>query len=527
MKKIILSVLALVLTLVSFAQDSKRSGYIAKSSIYKFDESKTNLPMQGYYILKNGTETEAIIAYQKPEFLVGDFAASSSLVICKSLTGKPMDVFNPDSEPNFKAFIKKEDLKAFFIDGHLYANIDKVGWRIVLNEGAIHDYIKVEKTTRNGKDYYVHFKRKQWFQDEPFGSALASISKDNHVAMLEKVPPTVSASSVGKFKKILADYNANLISLNEAEVRYNLCFDNNSEMLIDYILGPNGLTQKMGNEAAADQAAKDKSAADKKKYDDDMAAQQNAGQNAHQASKQDPFKGRTTTVSASVASVKPEVKVKKEKFLARINRIKADGNKVGVVVRCSNINVNPKSHTMFSNQKAQFVKGSYGPIVGIDSIGAIAVEEFNNGFGTDVFELVDMKDIPYTEDGNGGKADDWWTTKYKMIIFYTYNPYYTAFVQTTGDSTNVKKEFKAQMYVKSSTFIMAAEDGQKKLKSAGTPPKAASYSSEPYLGDPSTKIYMIQDLKPLIKPLTDEQIVDQLLKNQSNYNAKFIKKNNK
>jgi len=525
MKNTFVSVLLLIFAFSTFAQKSKRPGYVAQSTTFKFDESKTNMPMQGYYILNDGTEIEAVIAYRKPEFFVGDFAAGASLLIGKELTGKPMDPFNPDSEPNFKEFIAKDDLKAFFIDGHLYANIDKVGWRIVLTEGAIHDFLKVVKVTRNGKDSYVVFKRKQWFQDEPIGSALSTISQADHLAMIEKTPPTVAWGKTSE--AIVADYKASKISLNEAEVRYNIWFNENSEMQIDYILGENGLTKKVGNAEAKMQAEKDKFAADKKKNDEDLNAQNYANQNAKTAMKQDPFKGRTTTVDLSVASANPEVKIKREKLDARIQRIKADGNKVGVVVLCSNIEVNPQSHTLFSNQKAQFVRGSYKPIEGIEQIGVKAVEEFNNGFGTDVFELVDMKKIPYKVNDKGDKEDNWWPTKYKLIIFYKYTPYYVAYVQTTGESPNEKTEFKGQMFVKSFVYMETPEEGQSRMKTVGRPPKSASYTSTPYLGDASTKVYMIQELKTLVNPLEDDQIMEHLLKFQSEENARFIKKNTK
>jgi hypothetical protein len=525
MKKLILSIITITVAFFAVAQNTKRPGYVAQSSVYKFDQSKTNMPMQGYYILKDGTEVEAIIAYRKPEFFVGDFAAGASLLIGKELTGKPMDPFNPDSEPNFKEFIDKNELKAFFIDGHMYANIEKVGWRIVLTEGAIHDFIKVVKVTRNGKDSYVVFKRKQWFQDEPIGSALSTISQEDHLAMIEKTPPTVA---MGKTPEaIVADYKANKIPLYEAEVQYNIWFNENSEMQIDYILGENGLTQKGGDDEAKIQAEKDKFEADKKKNDDHLNAQNEANQNAEKAKEQDPFKGRTMTIDPSVASAKPELKVKREKFAARIKRIKADGNKVGVVVLCSNTEVNPKSHKIFSNQKAQFVRGSYKPIEGIESIGITAVEEFNNGFGTDVFELVDMKKIPYKDNDKGEKEDNWWPTKYKLIIFYTYNPYYVAYVQTTGESPNEKAEFKGQMFVKSFVYMETPLEGETKMKTVGKPPKSVAYFSEPYLGDASTKVYMIQELKALVNPLEDDKIMEHLLKYQSEENARFIKKNSK
>jgi len=525
MKKLLLSIFTIMVAFTCIAQDLKMPGYVAASRTYKFDESKTNVPMKGYYILKDGTEKEANIAYQKPEFLIGDFAAAASLLICKELTGKPMDVFNPDNEPNFKEFIKKDELKAFFINGHLYANIKNIGWRILLNEGAIHSFISVVKVKTGGGIKYVNFKQTQWFQDTPYGSALSSISKDKQVAMLEKIPPTVQK---GKSPQSIVDgYRASKYSLADAVIKYNMWFNDNSEMQIDYILGQDGLTQKERNSAATAQASKDKADADKKAYDDDMKAQNDANQNAVQAPKQDHYKGRTTTVNPSVASAKPEVKVKKQKFLGRINRIKADGNKVGVVVQCTNVEVNPKSHTYFASQKTQLVRGSYRPIAGIEEVGTTTVADLNKGFGTDVFELVDMKDIPYKDDGNGGKMDDWWATKYKMVLFIKHNAYYTAFIHSTGEAPDVKKEFKGQMYVKSTPWLMAAEDGQKKLKSAGKPPVTGSYSSDLYIADESTKVYTIQDLKALVNPATDEEIVKHLLNLNSSNIAKFIKKNNK
>ncbi len=525
MKKIVLSIVALTFVVASFAQTPKRPGYVAKSFNYKFKEDKVGIPMKGYYVEKNGNEVEAIIAYERPEFFIGDFAAGASLYICKELTDKPVNLFNPD-DTNHKEYIKKQNIKAFFIDGHLYANIAKVGWRIVLNEGAIHSFIQVVKMQNTDNVYYVHFKRTQWFEDEPYGSALGTISNKNLEKMIEKTPVDIEKGA--NPSGIIAGYRTGKYSLYEAEVRYNIWYDkHNAIQPIDYILGEDGLTEKEGDAIAAEKAEQDRIAAKQKAAEDDLKAQNEANQNATHAPKQDYFGGRTTTVAAAYASVKPEVKVKREKFKARIDRIKANGNKVGIVVLCSNIEVNPKSHTIFSNQKTQFVRGSYKPIKDIETIGVKTVEQFNQGFGTNVFELVDFKNIPYKDNGKGGKMDDWWATKYKLIIYLKYNPYYTAYVQTTGDSTNVKKEFKAQMFVKSLSFMEAAVDGQDKMKTVGKPPKIGSYSSEPYLADASTKVMMIQDLKPLINPWTDEQIVEHLLKAQLGYNAKFIKKFNK
>ncbi|MCF6241712.1 MAG: hypothetical protein L3J74_10250 [Bacteroidales bacterium] len=530
MKQIIIYIaFALLIVIFSspvlFAQKLKRPGYVAKSSNYEFKENKVGMPMKGYYIEKNGNEVEAIIAYSKPEYFVGDFAPAVSLYICKELTDKKVNLFNPD-DPNHKEYVEKKDIKAFFIDGHLYANIPAVGWRIVLNEGAIHNFIQVVKMQKADKVFYINFKRTQWFKDEPYGTALGPISTKNLEKMIEKVPFDIEKGADPS--EIIAGYRAGKYSLYEAEVMYNIWYDkHNAIQPIDYILGEDGLTKKEGDKLAAEKAEQDRIAAKQKAAEDDLKAQNEANQNATYAPKQDYFAGRTTTVDAAYASAKPEIKVKKEKFKARINRIKNDGNKVAIVVLCSNIEVNPKSHTFFSNQKPQFVRGSYKPIKGIELIGTKSAEQFNKGFGTDVFEFIDLRNIPYKLNGEGKKIDNWWATKYKLIIYLKYNPYYTAYVQTTGDSTQLKKEFKAQMFVKSISYMESAVDGVYKMKTVGKPPKIASYSSEPYLAASSTKVMMIQDLKPLINPWTDEQIVEHLLKTQFGYNTKFIKKFNK
>src|SRR5690606_23481691 len=54
-----------------------------------------------------------------------------------------------------------------------------------------------------------------------------------------------------------------------------------------------------------------------------------AADEAHFAPKIGWFANRPTKVDPSIASVKPEEPVKKESFVDRLNRIKADGNKVG------------------------------------------------------------------------------------------------------------------------------------------------------------------------------------------------------
>ena len=239
MKTLFISLIFLFIWGTNFSQQTKRPGYVASKFTYKADKSKFNMPMQGYYILKNGTEVKAVIANSKPEFFVGDFAASSSLYICKSVTGTAVNIFNPD-DPNHKEYITKDQIKAFYVNGYLYANLPNVGWRIVLTEGAIHTYIDVKKVEIGNNISYPSFRYTQWLDGHSSGSLMSGISDEELLKMLKKTPPLVRAGASPQ--SIVDGYEAKQYALYEAENKYNIWYDNNSEAAIDYILGVDGLT---------------------------------------------------------------------------------------------------------------------------------------------------------------------------------------------------------------------------------------------------------------------------------------------
>ena len=198
-----------------------------KSSKY-YKHEQTNMPLQGYYVTKGGELVSAVIAYQKPEFLIGDFASASSLFICKEANGKKVDVLNPDSEPNFKEYINKGQIQAFFVGGQLYANINKVGWRIVTSEGSIHTFINMVKFTSNNKTSYQTFEQTQKMDGTAFGSILKGPSTNVLLDLMEDCPEIAQKLKDGTYSQF------------EAIVRYNYWYDLNYPDKVKYIPAPLG-----------------------------------------------------------------------------------------------------------------------------------------------------------------------------------------------------------------------------------------------------------------------------------------------
>ena len=489
-----------------FARPGYEAVFFAKNQLDEsskyYDHSKTDMPLQGYYIKNDGSKIEAVIAYQKPEFLVGDLASSFSLYLCKSANGKVVDVLNSNLEPNFKAYIKKDQIKAFFVGDQLFANYPGVGWRIVIDEGAIHSFANIFKMENKDGIYYTAWKQTQKLNDEPLGSIMASPSTNVLLDMLEDSP------------EIIQSYKAGEITLYEAEVTYNIQFESKKPGVVDYILGIDYGAERKAELASANEAIVRQK---------DVT---NAAEEAHRAPRIDPFDGRPTSASAAVASAKPEVAVKKESFKDLLNRIKADGNKVGILVTSKNLVINPGTGSTEGTTKAQ-VMGSYGPLEGIDKIAKTTAADLNAGFGIDVFEAVDYSQIPVKE-GKYGKMDDWWSTKYKVIFIYELEPNYTA-IYKVANSETLEREYQAKMHVHGDVIVMSAEEIKPdKLKYVTSSPKRwGSYNSEKFVGPAETEFLTIQQLKAAINPPSDEVVVDAIIESQKEALAKFVKKKSK
>jgi hypothetical protein len=167
-----------------------------------------------------------------------------------------------------------------------------------------------------------------------------------------------------------------------------------------------------------------------KKTSDELKAERDLNQ-------QKIFGNRTTTPSPENASAKDNVPVKKETFAAKLNRIKADGNKVGVILYLEPVRVNPPDA---SGNTTGGGLTDYAKVVGEymdESLNAAAQEfvtELNRELETTDIELIDIQKVPY-RDSKFGKLDDWWASKYKVVFAYSLDPRIRASNEEIGGKT--------------------------------------------------------------------------------------------
>lgn len=162
------------------------------------------------------------------------------------------------------------------------------------------------------------------------------------------------------------------------------------------------------------------------------------------------FEGRSTTVSPELASAKDNVPVKKESFGSKMNRIIADGNKVGVVLDLKPVRVNPTPPQTGTVALTAYVSvpGEYMDESLLEA-GEQLVAELNAAYGVTNFELIDINQIPYREIkvlGTPSKINDYWSTKYKVVFAYTLDPQIRVTQESSGDYA-AQLDFRASMMV--------------------------------------------------------------------------------
>jgi hypothetical protein len=471
-----------------------RPGYETKSSLY-YNEDLADKPLPGYYVLKDGRKVDAIIGYQRPQFIMG---LSTALFIAKEANNQKIDALNANQDPNFKEWVKYDDLKAFFVANQLFARNSDGNFAVIIDEGAIHTSGGLQMISQEQQLFKI-YPITQKLNGEKFGSMYNGITKDQAISLVDDAPG------------IAEELESDGIDIYEAFTRYNIWYEDNHPGEVEYIFGKDyGVSGRYSSGGTTNTEA---SAAEKA-----MVA---SIAKANLAPRVDPFEGRSTDVDPSIASAKPEVTVKKESFTARVQRIKADGNKVGILVRSSNLLINPKP--LGDGLNPAMVKGSYGPLTGLGVLARATADRLNESFGTDVFEVVDYQKIPY-KDGKYGKYDDWWSTKYKIVILYDLTPFYNAFYRT--NTSNGELEYVAYERVNSELILMAAEEEKPdKLRYViGSPRSMGSFISEDYIGPKETDFDIIQELKAAINPPSDDEIIKLLIENQKEPLAKLIKK---
>lgn len=182
----------------------------------------------------------------------------------------------------------------------------------------------------------------------------------------------------------------------------------------------------------------------RQKTDDELRAEREQNQ-------QKIFGNRTETPSPENASARDNVPVKKETFAAKLNRIKADGNKVGVILYLEPVRVNPPDATgnVVGANLTDYnkIEGEYLD----ESLAAAATEfvaELNQALGTSIIELIDINTIPYRQT-KFGKLDDWWASKYKVVFAYSLDPR----IRSSNEEVGGKVKFTASLNMIQSLIV--------------------------------------------------------------------------
>lgn len=482
----------------------------------------------GYYITKDGTQTDCLVLFE-----TGDRVNDESVNLSTAMA------YDGDVK-----MVDKRNLKAFFVNDRLYGPM-KIGgvvkWGYFASQGAIH-LVRLatyhEASIEKGIGaYYDEEKQTNIAYTDTIKLFLPFWGEVEYTQKLGNEPEVYPMINRKNMVKLVSDnaelatkidnkergYKSSLVVVpgqepwaNRMYAIYNKWYDEQNPGAITYF--PTKATYRAPAPAATPQATASTAAS--------QAYQETIEEidNAYYAPRIDPFVGRPTVADASIASAKPEVAVKKESFKERLNRINADGNKVGVLVTSKNTVINPDSFS--EGITPAIVKGVYGPVGSLDVLAGTTADELNKGFGVNVFEAVDYTKIPYKE-GKYGKLDDWWSTKYKMIVLYELEPFYNAFYKTNTSSG--EREYNAYLRVKGEMIVMAAEEAKPdKLKYVTNSPRLwCSYKSAVFIGPAETDFNTIQQLKEAVNPPTDNEIIKLLIEDQKPEVAKFIKKRSK
>ncbi|MEQ8301793.1 MAG: hypothetical protein RIB47_00275 [Cyclobacteriaceae bacterium] len=160
-----------------------------------------------------------------------------------------------------------------------------------------------------------------------------------------------------------------------------------------------------------------------------------------QARLDDQYAGRSATVSPAYASAKDNYPEKKETFAAKLERIKNDGNKVGVLLELKPTAVPKPASAPGSTMMKEMMPSGELAVEGeyfdesLKSVAQAFSDELNAALGTTDFEVIDINNVPY-KDMKMGRIDDWWASKYKVVFIYTVDPRLTV---TQKDVNGAKK----------------------------------------------------------------------------------------
>ncbi|GHN00082.1 hypothetical protein WSM22_15710 [Cytophagales bacterium WSM2-2] len=253
----------------------------------------------------------------------------------------------------------------------------------------------------------------------------------------KKKMPKLVADNQELANKVATDASYGWSNIGKVIKEYNFWYETNNPGKLKYLPG---FESQDPNKKEAEQASI-KGFGDLK---DKIKANQEKSKAEGQKRLDSLFSGRTATPSPDVASAKDNIPVKKETFAAKMQRIKADGNKMGIIVNIHSIKAAAKkkaggSSTMMQQQgmgeeiipvEGEFTDESLTPIA------KEFTDELTKALNTTDIEFINIEKIPYREVkvfGANTRIDDWWATKYKVIFALDVDPRVKATHETFGN----------------------------------------------------------------------------------------------
>jgi len=414
-----------------------------------FDKSLFYKDINAKVIFKNG-DVQDVNTFYHPLFMVDPSV--------------PLGDWEPISKKEIPG-IPKEELKAIFIDGNLWVpRSTPLGelWVIIKIQGAIEYY--VYPNAPKGKIDVIEEKVNRDvatnYQPKDITIIMASAVKKLNSAPVSQTQMMNFAKKMGEMTsdfKELSDKVASkesgykFGSMTSIIREYNEWYDTEHPGKALRIDGkewgvsgdPTGVTLKEGMASLAD-----KKAQAKEKYENKKAS-------------------RPATPPAQIASAKPNVPVKKESFTDKINRIKADGNKVGVQFVNPYVYIKPPANAsstmgsgigglsggMLSDNKAisNHPKDTLVAYTELKELALSFVKDLNTAFDTDAFELIkDVNQIPYRKVMGSYLIDDWWATKYKLLMIYNIDTYY----ELSKQAETYRGDFRVTSHLTATEFFL-------------------------------------------------------------------------
>ena len=237
----------------------------------------------------------------------------------------------------------------------------------------------------------------------------------------------------------------------------------------------------------------------------------------------DPETGRALKVSPEIASDKPNVPVKKETFVAKLDRYASEGFKAAVVISVPDSlfsrGADPNSMGSSATTGTVVLYGGIPIDTDFTPIAENFAKAMNEEFNTEVFEVVDDMNIPLKE--GQWRGLDWSSTKYRMVITYSISLVYsyTNYMDKYKGVLEVTQRITGTEYVN--------EKGKVKMKYPIKGGNMGAYNSPAWESESNPNISRTLEIHKLVDPPMGAELVAELVKEQNSSMPKFIEKQRK